>query len=123
MGGLNRIKGVRCQKPKGAFYVFPNISGVCETLGVMEAFQSLPLNLQQKTSPSTLFQLFLLFEYRVATMDRKSFGRIGSEDLHYLRLSIATGTESLRKGLERISKACQDEEGFNRFFNRREHLY
>ncbi|MBM4349696.1 MAG: aminotransferase class I/II-fold pyridoxal phosphate-dependent enzyme, partial [Deltaproteobacteria bacterium] len=77
--GLNRIKGIRCQKPKGAFYVFPNISEVCENLGIMEAFQSLPPDLQKKTSPSTLFQMFLLFEYQVATMDRKSFGRIGAE--------------------------------------------
>ena len=121
--GLNSIPGLRCQKPKGAFYVFPNISQVCHRLGIIEAFQSLPLDLRQKTSPSTLFQLFLLFEYQVATMDRKSFGRIGTENLHYLRLSIATGTGSLREGLKRISKASQDEEGFKRFFNRREHLY
>jgi aspartate aminotransferase len=121
--GLNSIKGIRCQKPKGAFYVFPNISEVCNHLGIMEAFQGLPLDLRQKTSPSTLFQMFLLFEYQVATMDRKSFGRIGTESLHYLRLSIATGIESLREGLERILKAAQDKEGFKRFFNRREHLY
>ena len=44
--GLNAIKGIRCQKPKGAFYVFPNISEVCENLGIMEAFQSLPPDLQ-----------------------------------------------------------------------------
>jgi aspartate/methionine/tyrosine aminotransferase len=121
--GLNSIKGIRCQKPKGAFYVFPNISEVCENLGVMEAFRSLPSDLRQRTSPSTLFQMFLLFEYQVATMDRKSFGRIGAEGLHYLRLSIATETESLREGLKRISIASQDKEGFRRFFNRREHLY
>ena len=121
--GLNRIKGIRCQKPKGAFYVFPNISEVCENLGIMEAFQSLPPDLQKKTSPSTLFQMFLLFEYQVATMDRKSFGRIGAENFHYLRISIATDTESLKEGLKCISAASQDKEGFQRFFSRREHLY
>jgi len=30
---LNSIGGIRCQKPKGAFYVFPNIAGICEKLG------------------------------------------------------------------------------------------
>ena len=121
--GLNAIEGIHCQRPKGAFYVFPNIGEACESLGILDAFQGLPPELRGKTSPSTLFQMFLLFEYQVATMDRKSFGRIGSEDFHYLRLSFATDTESLKEGLKRIARACQDRGGFGRFFSRREHLY
>lgn len=121
--GLNSIKGIRCQRPKGAFYAFPNVSEVCKNLGVMEAFQSLPFKLQQKTSPSTLFQMFLLSEYQVATMDRKSFGRIGTENLHYLRLSFATDTESLKEGLRRISVASQDKKGFSLFLNKGAPLY
>ena len=109
--------------PRGAFYVFPNISEVCENLGIMEAFRKLPPDLQQKTSPSTLFQMFLLFEYQVATMDRKSFGRISTENLHYLRISIATDTESLKEGVKRIEAASQDKEGFKDFFKQEEHLY
>ena len=76
----------------------------------------------RRTSPSTLFQMFLLFEYQVATLDRKSFGRIGTEHLHYLRLSIATDTESLQEGLNRFAEAAQDKDGFGRFFSRGEHL-
>jgi aspartate/methionine/tyrosine aminotransferase len=121
--GLNEIEGIRCQRPKGAFYAFPNVAEVCENLGIMDAFQSLPADLRGKTSPSTLLQMFLLFEHQVATMDRKSFGRIGSEDFHYVRLSFATDTESLKEGLRRISRASGDREGFRRFFNRGEHLY
>lgn len=121
--GLNAIKGIRCQEPKGAFYVFPNITDVCQNLGIMDAFQSLPSDIHRKTSPSTLFQMFLLFEYEVATMDRKSFGRIGSENLHYLRLSIATDMECLKEGLKRISMASQDKRGFSIFFNQGKHLY
>jgi aspartate/methionine/tyrosine aminotransferase len=113
---------VRCQNPTGAFYVFPNIAGVCQRLGIMEAFQSLPPAVQKKTSPSTLFQMFLLFEHLVATLDRKSFGRIGTEQMHYLRLSIATDTESLKEGMKRLSTAAADREGFRRFFSRGEHL-
>ena len=123
VNGLNAIKGIRCQKPGGAFYVFPNIGEVCKNLGIMEAYQSLSPELRQRTSPSTLFQMFLLFEYQVATMDRKSFGRIGTEDLHYLRISIATDKESLQEALKRISTASQDKNGFSDFFNKKEHLY
>lgn len=121
--GLNAIEGMRCQKPKGAFYVFPNIRGVCERLGIMDAYRSLPEELRAKTTPSTLFQMFLLFEYQVATLDRKSFGRIGTEDLHYLRLSIATDTESLKEGMKRIALASEDRKGFGLFFEKEEHLW
>ena len=114
--GLNAIRGIQCQKPKGAFYVFPNIGGVCKDLGVMEAFRSLSPEIRQKTSPSTLFQMFLLFDYQVATLDRKSFGRIGTENLHFLRLSIATDKESLKEGVKRIAAASQDKKGFEAFF-------
>jgi len=121
--GLNSIKGIRCQRPKGAFYAFPNVTDVCKNLGIMDAFQSLPPEISKKTSPSTLLQMFLLYEYQVATMDRKSFGRIGAEDFHYLRLSFATDTESLREGIKRIAAAVQDKKGFSQFFKKRENLY
>jgi aspartate aminotransferase len=121
--GLNSAKGIRCQKPKGAFYVFPNVADVCKNLGIMDAFQSLPTKMRKKTSPSTLLQMFLLYEHQVATMDRKSFGRVGSEKFHYLRLSFATDTESLREGLKRIATAAQDRKGFGQFFEKGEHLY
>ncbi len=39
--GLNQIEGIHCNKPDGAFYVFPNISMVCETLGVLAAYEQL----------------------------------------------------------------------------------
>ena len=121
--GLNAIEGIHCQKPKGAFYVFPNISGACQSLGVMDALRSLSPELQKKTTPSTLFQLFLLFEYQVATLDRKSFGRIGTEGLHFLRLSVATDIDSLKEGVKRIRAASQDRKGFKQFFEKGDHLY
>ena len=121
--GLNSAKGIHCQKPKGAFYAFPNVADVCKNLGIMDAFKSLPQEIRKRTSPSTIFQMFLLYEYQVATMDRKSFGRIGTENLHYLRLSFATDTESLKEGIKRIAAASGDKKGFNLFSNRGEHLY
>jgi aspartate aminotransferase len=110
--GLNAIEGITCQNPKGAFYVFPNIAGACETVGAIEACEKLPADVREKTSPSTLFQMFLLFRYHVATMDRRSFGSIGAEGKHYLRLSIATGIDDLREGLGLIAQAARDEHGF-----------
>jgi aspartate aminotransferase len=121
--GLNRIDGISCKKPEGAFYVFPNIGGVCSDLGIIEAYEKLPPETKQKTSPSTLFQMFALYHHGVATMDRRSFGAIGSEGKHYLRLSTATDMESLKEGLRRIEAASKDKAGFERFMSEGDHLY
>lgn len=123
VAGLNKIEGIKCQLPKGAFYVFPNIAGVCKSLGVVNAFQSLPESVRVKTSPSTLFQMFLLFKYYVATMDRKSFGRIGTEGMHYLRISIATGKDDLIEALKRIETASKDKKGFEAFVKEGKRLF
>lgn len=121
--GLNDIPGITCRKPKGAFYVFPNIGGVCETLGAFAAYEALPPDVRGRTSPATLFQMFLLFRHRVATMDRRSFGEIGAEGKHFLRLSIATGLDDLQEGLVRIAGAARDREGFASFVQRGDRLY
>ena len=119
---LNNMPGVKCQLPKGAFYVFPNIAGVVKNLKIDEAYAALPDDLKKTTSPSTLFQMFLLWEYYVAMMDRKSFGQLGTENMHYLRLSIATGLEDLKTGMERMAKAVVDEAGFTKFMEKQEHF-
>lgn len=115
VAGLNAIKGITCQNPKGAFYVFPNIGGVCRDIGAIDAYEKLEFDVKAKTSPSTLFQMFLLFNYQVATMDRKSFGRIGTEGMHFLRISIATGIDDLREAIARIARASTDRAGFEAF--------
>ena len=48
-------------------------------------------------------------------MDRKSFGAIGAEDLHFLRISIASDLEKLEEGVRRIAAAGGDLKGFERF--------
>jgi aspartate/methionine/tyrosine aminotransferase len=121
--GLNGIPGITCQSTKGAFYVFPNIRGLCESLGVLSAYDALPASMREKTSPSTLFQMFLLFRHHVATMDRKSFGQIGSEGRHFLRISIATGMDDLKQAVQIIAKAARDKEGFAAFFKEGRRLY
>jgi aspartate aminotransferase len=123
VAGLIDIPGVRCKTPKGAFYVFPNIGGVCESLGALELHRGLPADIREKSSPATLFQLFLLFEYQVATMDRKSFGVIGSDGKHFLRISIATGMDDLKEGMRRMAVAAKDKEGFTKFVKSGKRLF
>jgi aspartate/methionine/tyrosine aminotransferase len=112
VAGLNAIGGIHCQNPKGAFYVFPNVAGVLEQVGAIEAYDGLPPEIKARTSPSTLFQLFLLYRYQTATMDRRSFGIRGSEGQHFLRLSIATEEDDLREAVDRIAEAAGDSAGF-----------
>jgi aspartate/methionine/tyrosine aminotransferase len=123
VGRLNNVPGVTCQNPKGAFYVFPNIAGIVESLAIDKRFAELPKDIQNKTSPSTLFQMFLLFKHGVATMDRKSFGQIGTEGQHYLRLSIATALDELQLALDRMEKAVDDHDGFNDFIKAGQRLF
>ncbi len=79
--GLNRIPGIRCLRPKGAFYVFPNIT---ET-GMRSADLS----------------DLLLNEAGVAVLPGTAFGKYGEG---YLRLSYANSIENIEKALERIEK-------------------
>jgi aspartate aminotransferase len=82
--GLNGIDGISCLCPKGAFYVFPNISGT----GMM----------------SKEFADFLLNEHGVAALAGTSFGAYGEG---YLRLSYANSEENLRKAIERVAEAAR----------------
>jgi bifunctional pyridoxal-dependent enzyme with beta-cystathionase and maltose regulon repressor activities len=70
---------------------------------------------QAKSSPSTLVQMFLLFRYGVATLDRRAFGVIGSEGRHFLRISVATALDDLKDGMERMRRAADDRAGFEAF--------
>jgi len=112
---INEIEGIHCQMPKGAFYLFPNIAGVCENLGALDAYGKLPGDLRQRTSPATLFQMFLLYNHYVATLDRNAFGCIGTEGQHYLRLSIASELGMLEEGAARLQEAARDRAGFEKF--------
>jgi len=82
--GLNNIKGITCKKPKGAFYVFPNIKGIGKK--------------------SKEFSDYLLNEAGVAVLPGTSFGKYGEG---YLRISFANSVENIKKALDRISKAVE----------------
>lgn len=119
---LNQVEGVRCQEPQGAFYVFPNVEELLRRLGALEAYEELDGGIRERTSPATLFQLFLLFRYGLATMDRRSFGTLESEGQHFLRVSIATGKDDLERAVELVDRAAGDVDGFRAFVEEGIHL-
>ena len=77
--GLNKLPGVKCLRPRGAFYVFPNITGT------------------RRTSAEVAERL--LNEAGVAALSGTAFGAHGEG---YLRLSYANSEANLRKALERM---------------------
>jgi aspartate/methionine/tyrosine aminotransferase len=75
--GLNRLPGVSCLKPRGAFYVFPNIKGT---------------GLSSSELASRLLE-----EAGVALLAGSDFGEYGDG---YLRLSFANSIENIQLALE-----------------------
>ncbi|TET44925.1 MAG: pyridoxal phosphate-dependent aminotransferase [Dehalococcoidia bacterium] len=80
--GLNAIPGISCRRPKGAFYVFPNV----KKLGM----------------DSAQLANYLLNEAGVATLSGADFGKYGEG---YLRLSYANSMENIGKALKKIEMA------------------
>ena len=119
---LRAIPGVDCQKPGGAFYLFPNIEGVCESLGLIDHHSNLNDAAKKETSPAGLFQMFALYDHQVAVLDRLSFGRIGAEGKHFLRLSTASELGVLRDGVQCLRNASQDQAGLKKFLKERPDL-
>jgi aspartate/methionine/tyrosine aminotransferase len=112
---FNQTPGMTCQTPKGAFYLFPNVAGVCRRFGLINDRGDATPRAKAFGSPGRAIQAFLLERYGVATMDRHSFGRIGADGQHFLRVSIAASTERLMEAGERIARAATDAEGFAEF--------
>ncbi len=79
--GLNRMPGVTCRTPGGAFYAFPNVSGT----GL----------------DARALQNRLLEEAGVATVAGTSFGAYGEG---YVRFSYANSVENIRAALERMGE-------------------
>jgi len=81
VAGLNKIKGFSCRMPKGAFYVFPNIT--------------------QTGWKSKRLEEALLNEAGVAALSGTSFGAFGEG---YLRFSVANSLENLQEALHRLDQ-------------------
>ena len=85
---LNKIKGVSCLKPSGAFYAFPNVSKILE--------KGVKYNGKRIINSFDLAD-FILKEAQVALIPGSAFEAEG-----YLRLSYATSMEDVKEGLDRI---------------------
>jgi aspartate/methionine/tyrosine aminotransferase len=84
VAGLNKIKGFSCRLPKGAFYVFPNIT---------------------KTGwASKKLADALLEEAGVAALSGTAFGKFGEG---YLRFSVANSIDNIEKALESVNAWAQ----------------
>ena len=66
--------------------------------------------------------MFLLYEHGVAAMDRRSFGSLGAENQHYMRLSFVADLSSLNSGVDGLEKASNDRDGFFRFFKQHQDM-
>jgi len=79
VAGLNKIKGFSCRLPKGAFYVFPNITNT--------------------GWPSKKLADAVLDDAGVAALSGTAFGDFGEG---YLRFSVANSIENIEKALGRV---------------------
>ncbi|MDH5667907.1 MAG: pyridoxal phosphate-dependent aminotransferase [Nitrospira sp.] len=88
---LNDIPGITCRMPSGAFYAFPNISGILGQRGPNGPIQS-----------PQAFADHLLKQAHVAVVPGEPFG-----SLEHIRLSYATSMDMIERGLDRIAAAVK----------------
>ena len=89
VNSLNNIKGISCNKPNGAFYVFPS----CKKL----------LGKKTKLKTDSDFVEKLLIKENVAAVQGTAFGLDG-----YFRISYATSMEKLKVAMKRIKSFCEN---------------
>jgi aspartate aminotransferase len=91
VAALNKIPGLHCPRPEGAFYVYPSCAGL---LG-----KKTPQGEVIKTDED--FVKYLLAAEGVAVVHGDAFGLAP-----HFRISYATGTETLKEACKRIERAC-----------------
>jgi aspartate/methionine/tyrosine aminotransferase len=79
--GLNRLPGIRCQRPQGAFYAFANI--------------------QELGMSSREFAEMMLQEAGVACLSGTAFGEYGEG---FVRFSYANSVENIQEALHRMEQ-------------------
>lgn len=88
VGLLNRVPGVTCRNPGGAFYAWPNVTAACEMIGAKDSEE---------------FRKRLLNEAGVAVLADIHFGpRVPNEGQH-IRFSYAASNEAIEKGVARMA--------------------
>jgi len=89
---LNKMPGVSCLLPQGAFYVFPNFSGIYG--------KKTPAG--KGIGGSSDLAAYLLDDYKVASVPGVAFGDDACQ-----RLSYATSMKNIEKGMDRIEQAVK----------------
>ena len=89
---LNRIPGISCHVPEGAFYVFPSCAGV---MGRASPEGKLLANDED-------FVLYLLEAQNLAVLQGDAYGVSP-----FFRISFATSVPKLQEGLRRLRLACE----------------
>ncbi|CAH0343379.1 pyridoxal phosphate-dependent aminotransferase [Rhizobium sp. CECT 9324] len=90
---LSKVEGLRCHKPEGAFYLYPNMSGL---IGKTSKGG-------RKIETDVDFVMALVDEHHVATVQGAAYGMSP-----YFRISYATSIEMLTEGCARIAQFCHD---------------
>ncbi len=94
--GLNAIPGIECPNPGGAFYVFPKVSGLYG-----KSYTAVDGSIKT-IKGSDDFAAWLLESVTVALVPGSGFGAD-----EYVRLSYATSSDNIRKGVDRIASAVE----------------
>lgn len=90
---LKDIKGFKLNEPKGAFYVFPDIS----------SFFGKTLK-NKKINNASDFAIYLLEKAHVATVTGEAFGSPNN-----IRISYAASTENIQNAIQRIKNAVENQ--------------
>ncbi|NYT33442.1 pyridoxal phosphate-dependent aminotransferase [Rhizobium sp. WYCCWR 11128] len=90
---LSEVEGLRCHRPEGAFYIYPNISGL---IGKTSKGG-------RKIETDVDFVMALVDEHHVATVQGAAYGMSP-----FFRISYATSMEMLGEGCARIAQFCRD---------------
>jgi aspartate/methionine/tyrosine aminotransferase len=85
--GLNRIDGITCLNPGGAFYAWPNVTDACRIVGAEDSEE---------------FRKRLLSETGVAVLSDIHFGHRNIGEGEHIRFSYATSEANILDGLRRI---------------------
>jgi aspartate aminotransferase len=84
---LNKVPGITCRMPGGAFYAWPNVTEACRITGCAD---------------SEALRKRLLTEAGVAVLSDIHFGRRVPGDGQHVRFSYAASVAALHKGVERL---------------------
>jgi aspartate/methionine/tyrosine aminotransferase len=87
VGLLNKVPGIECRTPGGAFYAWPNVTEACKRTGCADSEE---------------FRKRLLYDAGVAVLADIHFGRRVAGDGQHIRFSYAASPQAIKDGISRI---------------------